>query len=122
GYGAPNKQGTSGSHGAPLGADEVAAARQQLGWSSAPFEIPNDITDAWRLAGLRSSQARCAWQTRLDALDNDLRIEFDRRLAGELPTAFATTLAEYRRKLADDRPALATRNASQDTLDVINAI
>jgi transketolase len=122
GFGAPNKQGTSGSHGAPLGADEVAAARKQLGWISAPFEIPTDVRDAWRIAGLRSSQARRAWESRLAALDGNLRVEFDRRLTGDLPTALAGALDDYRRKLAKDRPALATRNASQDTLDVINAV
>lgn len=122
GYGAPNKQGTSGVHGAPLGEDEVAAARKQLGWTSEPFEIPSSIRDAWRLGGLKSAKARRSWQERVDALDADTRAEFERRIRGDLPASFATAMEAYKQKLADNPPTLATRKSSQDALEVINAV
>src|SRR5947209_977675 len=65
GFGAPNKGGTEKSHGSPLGADEIAAARQRLGWSAPAFEIPADILSQWRVAGERNRQARLAWGERL---------------------------------------------------------
>ena len=122
GYGAPNKQGTSGAHGAPLGDDEIAAARTELGWEHEPFEIPSDVRDAWRIAGLRSSQSRKSWESRLGELDGEARAQLDRCLRGDLPSDFASALDGYKAELAKDQPALATRNASQNALDVINAI
>ena len=65
GYGAPNKQGTAATHGAALGADEVAAAREALGWTSPPFEIPDGILASWREAGRRGAGRRAAWTARL---------------------------------------------------------
>ncbi len=122
GYGSPGKQGTSGVHGAPLGDDEIAATRKELDWDHPPFEIPADIRDAWRIAGLRSSQAQRAWQGRLEEMDPALRAEFERGQRGDLPAEFEPAIAEYKKALAADAPALATRNASQDALDVINAV
>src|SRR6202790_4247817 len=69
GFGAPKKGGTEKSHGAPLGADEIAAARLKLGWTSPPFEMPSAIREQWRAAGERGKPARLAWQQRLAALD-----------------------------------------------------
>ena len=60
GKGSPNKAGKSSSHGAPLGTDEIALTRKELGWSSEPFEIPSDVLDAWRVVGLKSAKARKA--------------------------------------------------------------
>ena len=65
GFGAPNKQGTEATHGAPLGAAEIEAARAKLGWPHAPFEVPADIMAAWRAAGERSRAERLAWEDRL---------------------------------------------------------
>ncbi len=122
GLGAPNKQGTSSAHGAPLGPDEIAAARAELNWDHEPFEIPADIRDAWRIAGLRSSQARRAWEGRVAELDADKRADFERRLRGDLPSGLTSALNAYRQELANDKPALATRNASQNALEVINGV
>jgi transketolase len=122
GYGAPSKQGTSGVHGAPLGPDEITAARKRLGWEHEPFEIPADIRDCWRLAGLRGCKQRSAWNKRLEAADTGLRVEFERRISGELPDKLAAAIKDYKAKLKEEPPTLATRNASQDALDVINAV
>ncbi len=122
GYGSPAKQGTSGVHGAPLGEAEIKAARKELGWDLEPFEIPSDIRDCWRLAGLRGCKQRSAWNTRLEAAETGLRVEFERRMAGDLPDKLPGAIKDYKAALKEDPPALATRNASQNTLDVINAV
>ncbi len=121
GYGAPNKAGKSSAHGSPLGEEEIAGARRALGWSSEPFEIPSDILDAWRMAGLRSRQARKEWQQRLDAADADKRGEFERRMAGDLPAGFATAIEDLKRQLAEDQPTMATRKSSELALEHVNA-
>lgn len=119
GYGSPNKQGTSATHGAALGEDEVAATRKALGWSHAPFEIPDDILGCWRSAGKRSEGARTEWQTRLAASDN--RAEFTRRQAGELAAGFDDVIDAYKQQLVADQPKKATRASSEMALEVINA-
>ncbi|WP_119392058.1 transketolase [Taklimakanibacter lacteus] len=119
GYGAPNKQGTAATHGAPLGADEVALARKTLGWDHPPFDIPGDILDFWRAAGKRGRAEREAWEKRLAA--SSAKSEFNRTRAGTLPANFDEIVSGYKKELAKSPPALATRNSSQNALDVINA-
>src|SRR5690606_17636864 len=82
GYGAPNKAGTSKAHGEPLGAEELGGAKQRLGWEYGAFEIPEDIRSAWLAIGERGRATREAWQTRLAAMDAELREEFSRRITG----------------------------------------
>jgi transketolase len=119
GYGAPTKAGTSGSHGSPLGPDEIAGARKALGWDYEPFVVPNELMDAWRKAGSRGAADRAAWAARLAA--SPKKEEFTRRTSGKLPANFDAVIAGYKQELAKNPPALATRNASQNALDVINA-
>jgi len=121
GFGAPTKAGTAEAHGSPLGDDEIAGARKALGWDSPPFEIPADVRDAWRIAGLKSSQTRKDWQKRLASLNSDRRGEFERRVRGDLPAGFAAAIADYKRTLATEAPTVATRKASEMALNVINA-
>ena len=122
GYGAPTKAGSKDSHGSPLGPDEIAGAREALGWDSEPFKIPEDVCDAWRIAGLRSAQKRKEWQKRLDGADSELRGEFERRQRGDLPSGFADAIADHKKQLAEEAPKRATRKASQATLEVINGV
>lgn len=117
GYGAPNKQGTSATHGAALGTDEVAAAREFLGWTAEPFVIPEDIKAAWLEAGARGASERGAWEARL-ATSKD-RAEFERRMAGRLPADFS--LQRYLDDLAANPQKVATRKASEMVLGAINA-
>lgn len=117
GKGAPNKQGTSATHGAALGADEVAAARVELNWNYPPFVVPDDIRAAWLDAGKRGAQPHAAWNDRL--ANHSDRTEFERRMAGDLPNGFA--LDAYIEGLLADPKKVATRTASQMALDVINA-
>ena len=117
GYGAPNKQGTAATHGAALGADEVAAARDELGWDLPPFEIPDDVLTAWRDGG----QAR---RGRPCAVEGPARRE---RPQGRVPRAASTArssdawLKPYLDKLLADLKPVATRKASEMALEAINA-
>ncbi|UHS62179.1 transketolase [Agrobacterium vaccinii] len=122
GFGAPNKQGTHKVHGNPLGAEEIAAARKSLNWEAEPFVIPEDVLDAWRLAGLRSTKTRQEWEARLEATDADKKAEFKRRFAGDLTGNFDSSIDAFKKKVAADNPTVATRKASEDTLEVINGI
>lgn len=117
GKGAPNKQGTHNVHGSPLGADEVAATRAALGWTSAPFEIPAEILADWRTLGATGAAARADWEKRI-ATDPQGK-EFARRMAGKLPemdeanAAFSAWL--------DQSQKVATRKASELVLEVLTA-
>ncbi|WP_454851457.1 transketolase [Rhizobium binxianense] len=118
GYGAPNKQGTHKVHGSPLGADEIAATRKALNWEYEPFVVPDDILSAWRQAGARGSSLVGDWESRLAA--SDKKAEFNRRFAGKLPEGFDAAISDYKKKLAETKPTVATRKASEDALEVIN--
>lgn len=116
GFGAPNKQGTSATHGAALGTDEVAAARVELGWTAPPFEIPAEIAAAWRDGGERSAADHSAWNERLAASDKGA--ELMRRMSGALPADFS--LADYISGLIANPQKVATRKASEMALEAIN--
>jgi transketolase len=115
GYGAPNKQGTAATHGAALGADEVAAARIELGWDLPAFEVPDDVLTAWRTAGKRGSVDHAAWKDRLDA--SDRKVEFLSRINGKVSDNW---LKPYLDKLLADLKPVATRKASEMALEAIN--
>ncbi len=119
GYGAPNKQGSEATHGAPLGEDEIAAAREKLNWPHAPFEIPEEILNAWRAYGARGREAREAWEARLEA--SPKKDDFLRDLSGRVLPETLKALDDFRRQLAEEKPKLATRQASQKTLEVLVA-
>ncbi len=122
GFGAPTRAGTNKAHGSPLGAEEIAGTRKALGWTAEPFVVPSEILDDWRLAGLRSARDRKEWEKRLAAAPADKRGAFERRISGELPEAFDSTIDDYKRKLAHDKPKVATRKSSEMALEVINAV
>ena len=122
GFGAPTKAGTASAHGAPLGEKEISGAREKLNWESPPFEIPADICDAWRIAGLRSVQSHKEWEGRLSSVDSKIRGEFERRQRGDLPTNFTSILSDYYSSLISDPPTMASRKSSESALEVINAI
>ncbi|WP_367717196.1 transketolase [Nitratireductor sp. GISD-1A_MAKvit] len=122
GFGAPTKSGTAKVHGSPLGAEEIAGARKELGWDAEPFVVPSDILDDWRLAGLHSAKERKAWEDRLAAADAETRGEFERRMRGDLPETFSAAMLEYREKLVAEPPKVASRKASEMALEAINAV
>ena len=122
GFGAPTKAGTAATHGAPLGADEVAGAREKLDWSHAPFVIPDEILKVWRAAGARGASQRLEWRARLGALDVSIRAGFERALSGSLPEGFDQAVAKHKRRLAGDPPNWATRKASQEALEILTEL
>ncbi|MCP5432170.1 MAG: transketolase [Alphaproteobacteria bacterium] len=122
GYGAPTKQGTSATHGAALGADEIAGARDRLGWTSAPFEIPGTILEAWREAGRRGAPQRAAWEARKAALAADTRGEFERRVSGALDSRVDAAIVAAKKAFSAEGKPLATRRASGAVLDRLDAL
>tara|TARA_B100001939_G_scaffold348165_2_gene373380 strand:+ start:4780 stop:6729 length:1950 start_codon:yes stop_codon:yes gene_type:complete len=122
GYGAPNKQGTAATHGAALGEAEVAAAREFLGWPHAPFEIPEDILQAWRAVSARHKATVAAWKEQYEALDAGLKADFERRLNRDLPEGLEAAIADYKKQLVAEPKKVATRKASEMALNVINPL
>ncbi|MFD2235525.1 transketolase [Phaeospirillum tilakii] len=117
GRGAPSKGGTEKVHGAPLGAEEIAAARRALAWPHAPFEIPAEILAAWRAAGRRGAEARAAWEAKLAAAPG--RAAFEQALTNPLPEGWRDAVLAFKRKIAAEQPKWATRKASQQALEVL---
>ena len=120
GYGAPNLAAKPKAHGGPYGADEAAGIRKNLGWENEPFDIPQNIIDDWRLAGLRSTKIRVNWEKQLEQIDSEISDEFKRRMNGDLPLDISKTLLELKETLANDKPTMATRKASQVALEAFN--
>ena len=119
GFGAPNKQGSASTHGAPLGEDEVAAARESLGWSHAPFEIPEDIAAAWD-ARQRGASAESDWKQRFASYAKqhpELAAELTRRMNDELPEGWSRTVERAMAETVDEAATMATRKASLAALE-----
>jgi len=119
GFGAPTLAGSHKTHGAPLGDDEIQATRTALGWDHPPFEIPSDIRSLWQEIATRGLDMRTQWQSRLDSSVKKSR--FERAMSGELPQALATRMRRYKKQLKAELPKVASRQASQMALEVINA-
>lgn len=119
GFGAPTLAGSHKTHGAPLGDDEIQATRTALGWDHPPFEIPSDIRSLWQEIATRGLDMRTHWQSRLDSSVKKSR--FERAMSGELPKALATRMRRYKKQLKAELPKVASRQASQMALEVINA-
>ncbi|QTD56047.1 transketolase [Parasphingorhabdus cellanae] len=117
GYGAPTKQGTSATHGAPLGDEEIAGTRDALGWEHEPFVVPDDVRAAWQALGEKGAAAHNAWNARLSSHAD--KAEFERRMSGALPDDSA--MQDYLEELAKDQPKVATRKASEMALGAITA-
>jgi transketolase len=117
GLGAPTKAGTNSVHGSPLGPIEAAGARELLGWHEPPFSIPDDLKQRWHAAGSRGATARRAWLKRLAR--HSQRGEFERVLAGRLPDNWHEAVADLKQRIADERPNIASRAASQTCLEAL---
>jgi transketolase len=122
GYGAPTKAGTAATHGSPLGKDEIAGAREKLGWSYGPFDIPEQIFTAWRKVGARGKSARRKWLKQHAAMADADRAEFDRRIKGDLPAAVGEAIVAFKARVAAEKPSWATRKSSQEALEAINPV
>lgn len=119
GYGAPNLGGTAKTHGAPLGDAEIAATREALGWQDEAFVVPQDLRDHWAGAGSRSINDYQSWQDRLAASPH--RAKFEAAIAGKIEAGVTDALTAFKASVMQEAPKLATRQASQKALEVINA-
>jgi transketolase len=117
GSGSPNKQGTAATHGAPLGDDEIAATREAIGWSHEAFEIPEEVTTNWRTMCQASAEMRAEWRDRLQVSDE--REAFNAQISGKLPDSAREALEAYARQMAEEKPVLASRAASGNTIAAI---
>jgi transketolase len=119
GKGAPNKQGTAAVHGAALGNDEIAAAREALGWQHAPFEIPDSVYAGWSAAEKGAAQEK-AWEEAMAtycAAHPELASELRRRLAGDLPENFSEQATAYIAQCQAEGASVASRKASLNCLN-----
>jgi transketolase len=119
GFGAPHKQGTEKAHGAPLGKDELAAARDQLGWNWPPFVVPDECYAAWN-AREKGAQREAEWNAlfeRYRAAHPDPAADFERRMAGKLPDDFSARAQAFVRAQQEQAANIASRKASQMALD-----
>jgi len=123
GFGSPNKQGTASTHGSPLGAEEVAAVRQELGWAHEPFDIPDAVRASWD-ARERGLQAETAWKEKLVHFEEerpDLALELVRRIKGEVPRDFEERINGFIAECQSAGEKLATRVASKQCLDKLGS-
>jgi transketolase len=124
GFGAPNLCGSHDCHGAPLGDDEIAATRENLGWHHQPFDIPEDIYAGWN-ARDKGSEAENHWNEKLAAYRAEypeLAAELERRMAGELPANWAGHSEGFVREVAGKGETIASRKASQNTINAFAAV
>jgi len=117
GYGAPNKEGTASTHGAPLGEEEIAGARARLGWSHPPFEVPDYILSAWRAAGRRHREAYERWTEAASRLDAASRKHLVDPIDIEVAEAIAKATNAIKTDFAAEGAKLATRQSSQKVLE-----
>lgn len=119
GWGAPNKQGKASCHGSPLGKDEVALARKQIGWSYDPFVIPDEYYSAWD-ARRRGKRLERQWWKKFESYRQqypELAAEFERRINRTLPANWEAVTSAFIRKCSEKAEAIASRKASQNTLE-----
>jgi len=124
GYGAPNLAGSHDCHGAPLGDEEVAKTREQLGWNHEPFIIPDEIYDGWNHIA-QGSEVEEAWNEKFTAYRAEFpeeAAEFERRMSGELPTNFVDEMDKYIAKTQEEMPNIPSRIASQNAIEAMGTI
>ncbi|MFO0389568.1 MAG: transketolase [Alphaproteobacteria bacterium] len=119
GFGAPSKEGSEKCHGSPLGKDEIAGARKNLGWAHAEFEVPADILSAWRDVGKKGGNAFTDWTKTFESADGKIQSEFSRQIAGELPDGWQAAFDAFKKKLAETAPNEATRKSSENVLNAL---
>jgi transketolase len=117
GFGAPTKQGTAATHGAPLGEEEIAATREAIGWPHPPFDIPDDILRQWRATGAKGRGAREAWEQRAAKLDGPERARLTDPVDEGTAKAIAEAVAGIKQEFSEEAPKLATRVSSQKVLE-----
>ena len=118
GYGSPNKENTSKVHGSPLGDEEIALTRNQLGWKYPPFEFPDKILDAWKQTSVRTKELYDKWDKGIQA--SSFKEKFYKTLSLEIPEKLFKELSNYSNKIKKEKPKNATRKSNQLSLEIIN--
>ncbi|CAC9506335.1 Transketolase (EC 2.2.1.1) [uncultured Gammaproteobacteria bacterium] len=124
GFGSPNLAGTHDCHGAPLGNEEIAATRKQLGWDHVAFEIPADVYEGWdhKAQGVTDEST---WNDKFSTYKAEFpaeAAEFERRMAGELPANFAVEMDKFIAKTQGEMPNIASRKASQNAIEAMGPL
>ena len=124
GFGSPNLAGTHDCHGAPLGNEEIAATRKQLGWDHVAFEIPADVYEGWdhKAQGVTDEST---WNDKFSTYKAEFpaeAAEFERRMAGELPANFAVEMDKFIAKTQGEMPNIASRKASQNAIEAMGSL
>ncbi len=122
GFGSPSKAGSEKSHGAPLGDDDIAGMRDALGWTAAPFEVPETSLSLWREAGTLGVSARNAWEETKNAKDAETQAAFDAAMSGALPATLTSTIESLKKTFTEEAASVATRKVSEKVLDAVNEI
>ena len=122
GFGSPNKSGKASSHGAPLGEDEINLVRKKLGWKSKPFEIPDNILNAWREIGLKGDELEKKWKNNLEKKSDKIKNEFERLIKGDLSLNFDKVIGDEKLKFFQTRPKMATRQCSSSVISAITDV
>ncbi len=118
GFGMPGRQGTQKAHSDAPGAEIVAGARKELGWTSEPFVVPDDVLMPWRAIGSTGAKVFAEWTARKNA--SKRAREFDDTINDVLPASLAPALQALKEKLSSEKPAAGTRKMSEKALEVIN--
>ena len=124
GFGSPNKEGKEDCHGAPLGADEIALTRKELGWTYGAFDIPADIYEEWNACDA-GDDAEQIWNQSFNAYHKahpELATELLRRVAGDLPADFEVQAQTYVKQLQAEGSSIASRKASQNTINAFGPL
>ncbi|CAC9644196.1 transketolase [bacterium endosymbiont of Bathymodiolus sp. 5 South] len=124
GFGSPNLAGTHDCHGAPLGNEEIAATRKQLGWDHAAFEIPADVYEGWNHK-TQGATDESTWNDKFSTYKAEFpaeAAEFERRMAGDLPANFAVEMDKFIAKTQEEMPNIASRKASQNAIEAMGPL
>ncbi|WP_420012013.1 transketolase [Tateyamaria sp.] len=115
-------QDTSKGHGALTDADQMAAAKEAYGWTTGPFDVPNDVKSAWEAIGARGASEREAWEARFASVSGNKQNNFNRAMAREVPKKLSATVKAFKKQMSEAAPKLATRAASEKALEVLNPV
>ena len=119
GFGLPTKAGTQKAHSDAPGEDEIAGARKLLNWTAPPFEIPEALLQAWRAIGAKGRETRMGWDDRVKASPDTLRLDFERRMRGELPPGWRNAIDAAKQEFRASGKDMATRQASGAVLNIL---